>query len=73
MKVALAVAERVYSKLEYQNIVLDYEKVFDQQAELSIIEPVNGRVSGQVFIPHRPVIKCAEHTTTKIRPVFNCS
>ena len=73
LKVALAVAERVYSKLENQNIVSDYEKVFDQQAELGIIEPVNGRVSGQVFIPHRPVIKYDEHTTTKIRPVFNCS
>ena len=73
LKVALAVAERVYSKLENQNIETDYEKVFDQQEELGIIEPVSERVTGQVFIPHRPVIRTDEHTTTKIRPVFNCS
>ena len=28
---------------------------------------------GLVFIPHRPVIKLDDLTTTKIRPVFNCS
>ena len=73
LKVALAVAERVYSKLEDQNIMSDYEAVLSQQEALGIIEPVSDRVAGQVFIPHRPVIKTDEHTTTKIRPVFNCS
>ena len=73
LKVSLAVAERVYSKLENQGIVDDYEEVFNNQESLGIIEPVDKRSSGQIWIPHRPVIKCDEHTTTKIRPVFNCS
>ena len=73
LKVALAVAERVYAKLENHSIVDAYKKVFNQQEQLGIIEPVSERVAGQVFIPHRPVIRSDEHTTTKIRPVFNCS
>ena len=73
LKIALAVAERVYAKLEIQNISSKYEDVFTQQEMLGIIEPVKVRTTGQVFIPHRPVIRTDEHTTTKIRPVFNCS
>ena len=73
LKIALAVAQRVYEKLENQHIADKYEEVFDQQEELGIIEPVDKRVPGQVFIPHRPVIKTDDQTTTKIRPVFNCS
>ena len=69
----MAVAERVYSKLENQKIASKYEEVFDIQEELGIIEPVKNRSSGQVFIPHRPVIRNEENVTTKIRPVFNCS
>ena len=69
----MAVAERVYSKLENQNIASKYEEVFDIQEELGIIEPVKNRSSGQVFIPHRPVIRNEANVTTKIRPVFNCS
>ena len=37
------------------------------------MEPVEKRVPGLVFIPHRPVIEMDDLTTTKIRPVFNCS
>ena len=73
LKVSLAVAERVYSKLENQNIIKAYEAVFDQQEKLGIIEPVEKRAFGQIWIPHRPVIRTDDHTTTKIRPVFNCS
>ena len=73
LKVSLAVAERVYNKLQDQDIVDQYEDVFNQQEALGIIEPVEKRVPGQIWIPHRPVIKVDEHTTTKIRPVFNCS
>ncbi|XP_064111443.1 uncharacterized protein LOC135218931 [Macrobrachium nipponense] len=67
------VTERIYSKLEDQNISSKYEEVFDRQEELGIIEPVKNRAAGQVFIPHRPVIRNDENATTKIRPVFNCS
>ncbi|XP_066985903.1 uncharacterized protein [Macrobrachium rosenbergii] len=73
LKISLAVAERIYSKLEDQNISSKYEEVFDRQEELGIIEPVKNRAAGQVFIPHRPVIRKDENATTKIRPVFNCS
>ena len=73
MKISLAVAERVYNKLDDKGILDKYEEVFDQQEALGIIEPVDKRVPGQVFIPHRPVIKADDLTTTKIRPVFNCS
>ena len=40
LKIALAVAERVYAKLENQNISSKYEDVFTQQEMLGIIEPV---------------------------------
>ena len=73
LKIALAVAQRVYENLEKKGIGKDYEAVFDQQEELGIIEPVDKRVPGQIFIPHRPVIKTDDLNTTKIRPVFNCS
>ena len=73
LKTSLAVAERVYDKLESKGIVDKYEEVFDQQEALGIIEPVAKRVPGQIFIPHRPVIKMDNLVTTKIRPVFNCS
>ena len=48
-------------------------EVFDQQEVLGIIEPVERRLPGLVFIPHRPVIKMDDLTTTKARPVFNYS
>ena len=73
LKISLAVAERVYDKLENKGIVDKYEEVFDQQEALGIIEEVKERVPGLIFIPHRPVIKNDDLTTTKIRPVFNCS
>ena len=73
MKVSLAVAERVYKNLEKQNIANAYEKVFEQQESLGIIEPVNQKTSDQIWIPHRPVIRNEANVTTKIRPVFNCS
>ena len=73
LKVSLAVAERVYAKLENQNIVDAFEDVFNQQKALGIIEPIEKRVPCQIWIPHQPVICVDEHTITKIRPVFNCS
>ena len=42
LKVSLAVAERVYAKLENQNFVEAYEDVFNQQEALGIIEPIEG-------------------------------
>ena len=73
MKVPLAVAERVYNRLFIKGLDQAYEEVFEQQEVLGIIEPIENRVLGLNFIPHRPVIKMDGLTTTKIRPVFNCS
>ena len=70
---SLAVAESIYTKLENQNIVDAYEDVFKQQEALSIIEPIEKRVPGQTWIPHRPVIHVDEHTVLPLRLVFNCS
>ena len=57
MKVSLAVAERVYDILSNKLLDQAYEEVFEQQEVLGIIEPIENRVPGQTFIPHRPVIK----------------
>ena len=73
LKVSLAVAERVYERLCNKGLDQAYEEVFEQQEALGIIEPVENRVPGQIVIPQRPVIKMDGLTTTKIRPVFNCS
>ena len=63
----------MYDKLEIKGIVDKYEEVFDQQEALGIIESVERRVSGLVFIPHCPVITMDDLITTKIRHVFNYS
>ena len=73
LKVSLAVAERVYDRLSNKGLDQAYEEVLEQQEVLGIIEPIENRVPGQIYIPHRPVIKMDGLTTTKIRPVFNCS
>lgn len=41
-----------------------------------IIEQINfapDRVEDHIWIPHRHVFKSEDHTTTKVRPAFNCS
>ena len=38
LKIVLAIAERVYTKLENQNIATTHEEVFDQQEALGITE-----------------------------------
>ena len=73
LKIALAVADRVYDKMECQGTDVDYEKVFDQQEELGIIELIKNRAQGQIWIPHRPDIKTDDLRTRKIYPAFNCS
>ena len=53
-----------------------YTAVFEQQLRDGIIEEVdpNKATSNQrVFIPHHPVVNTHAQTTTKVRPVFNCS
>lgn len=75
-KLALAVLNRVERSLNYQNLIDQYQAVFDQQLEDGIIERIFVDPSDydkHVWIPHRPVVKFSQQTTTKVRPVFNCS
>ncbi|KAG1713941.1 hypothetical protein GQR58_002015 [Nymphon striatum] len=53
----------------------EYLKVFKEQEELGIIEEIPGGYDpdDHIWIPHHPVVKEDPLTTTKIRPVFNCS
>ena len=75
-KVALSVLNRVTETLEKKGQLEDYLKVFHSQCEEGIIEKIEVEpkdFKNYVWIPHRPVFKVDPNTTTKIRPVFNCS
>ena len=75
-EVALKVLERVCSKLDRTGNLDKYNKVFFDQLDSGIIEEFvcAPRDFGRfIWLPHRPVIKEDAQTTTKIRPVFNCS
>ena len=71
---AKVMVDRVHRSLTHKNLAQKYTDVFNQQLEDGIIEEVDLTDDRKrVFIPHHPVIKMDEQTTTKIRPVFNCS
>ena len=75
-KIALATHFRVDNKLKQQGLLNDYLEVFEEYEREGIIEEVKVDVSNYenlTWVPHRPIIKTAEQTKTKIRPVFNCS
>jgi hypothetical protein len=75
-KVALAVLNRVYKKLQTQNILTEYDEIFQNQLKDGIIEQIfvkPDHYQDYIWIPHRVVLKMSEHCTTKIRTVFNCS
>ena len=75
-RVALSVLSRVVNKLEQQKLLNDYVEVFHQQEREGIIERFEVApedFSKYIWIHHRPVFKMDEQTTSKIRPVFNCS
>lgn len=73
--IAKVIAKKVYYKLLNQGISTEYNKVFEEQLNEGIIEEVPCGFDSQqhVWIPHRAVIKDDNLSTTKIRPVFNCS
>ena len=74
--VALAVLDRVVHKLEKDHMLSQYREVFEQQESEGIIERIAvdpKDFKNYVWIPHRPVFKSDAQTTTKIRPVYNCS
>jgi hypothetical protein len=74
--IALSVLNRVVQSLNNKNLIKEYGEVFKQYLEEGIIEKVSvdpSSLDKYVFVPHRPVVKVDAQTTTKIRPVFNCS
>lgn len=68
-EVALAVINKVKKNFEKHNLFEAYADVFKQQC-FKVSPKEFGKYT---WIPHRPVLKSEEHTTMKIRPVFNCS
>ena len=73
---AKVLAKKVSSKNADAGVAELYNQVFAEQLDQGIISELNLRdinPSAHVWIPHRPVIKNDPLTTTKVRPVFNCS
>ena len=74
--IAIAVLNKVVKKLKKDGLLESYQNVFKKQLEENIIERIDVSPENfhkHVWVPHRPVIKTEPNSTTKIRPVFNCS
>lgn len=74
--IAKAVLSRVVSDLTARNLMTLYDDVFTQQVSQGILCEIDLNsisVDEHIWIPHRPIIKTDQQTTTKIRPVLNCS
>ena len=69
-------SRKIQERVRTQGIAADYDKAFDDQLAEGIIEPIiigeDFNPEDYKFIPHHPVVK-SENSSTKIRPVFNCS
>lgn len=74
-EICLKVLRRNWNLLQSKGLLKAYQNVFDQQEKEGIIEriPIPSEDSGFVFVPHRAVVKQTVQSTTKVRPVFNCS
>ena len=65
---------RVADNLRKNNLFEKYNEVLMDQLTEGILEKVPINTShGNVFIPHRPVVKLEDTCTTKLRIVLNCS
>uniref|UniRef100_A0A6V7KV33 Reverse transcriptase domain-containing protein n=1 Tax=Bracon brevicornis TaxID=1563983 RepID=A0A6V7KV33_9HYME len=64
---------RTLKRPSSDNMVAEYEKVFDEWIEEGIVERVPEEEVDRTanYLPHRPVIK--ENSTTRIGPVFDAS
>lgn len=70
------IAQRVHQKTVNQGFEKEYIKIFEDQLEAGIIEPLetNFDVSQHKFVTHRPIVRQDPLVkTTKIRCVLNCS
>ena len=74
--IALGVLDRVSRNLEKDGKLAAYNKIFFDQLQEEIIEEFfcsPKDFNKYIWLPHRPVFKDDAQTTTKMRPVFNCS
>ena len=74
--ISLKVLDRVRDFLTKRRILNLYTEAFLEQEREGFIERFNvppEQYANYIWIPHRPVIKDDDLTTTKIKPVFNCS
>lgn len=74
--IALASLSRVSKRLTSQGHAKAYGDIFRDQVREGILEEITVSPADYhryVWIPHRPIIKLQPQTTTKIRPVLNCS
>ena len=74
--ISLKVLDRVSDSLTKIEIFNQGTEDFLEQEKEGIIERYNispEKYGNYIWILHRPVIKDDDLTTTKIRPVFNCS
>ena len=74
--VALKVLDRVTQDLEKKGKLAEYIEGIHKWETDSIVERIEVSpkdFKNYVWIPHRPVFKTDEQSTTKMRPVFNCS
>ena len=75
-EISKAILDKVVDKLTENNIFDSYSEILQNYLKDGIIERVEIKevnVRDFVWIPHRPVIKNDDMTTTKIRIVLNCS
>ena len=74
--IALSVLDRVSKDLEKKGLLEEYINGINKWEQDKIVEriEVNPKdFKNYKWIPHRPVFKTDEQSTTKMRPVFNCS
>ena len=74
--VALNVLDRVVKDLERKGKLNEYCDGIKKWEVDNIVEKIEVEPKdfhNYVWIPHRPVFKTDEQSTTKMRPVFNCS
>ena len=74
--IARGVAYKVAEKLRVDSLYDAYNDVFVNQIQNDVLEEIDLNSidrEAHVWIPHRAVIKSDPQTTTKVRPVLNCS
>ena len=75
-QLAKTIAYKVAKRNVSQNLEEAYNQAFAGQLARGIISKISIKQTDQsdcIWIPHRPVVKTAPLTTTKVRSVFNCS